>query len=127
LTPFGKGPEFILRDRDDKFGATFDRVARGAGIRVLKTAVRAPLMNSTCERFLGSARRECLDHVIILGEAHLKAVLSEYVAHFNRGRPHQGLEQQVPVPQSDADCNADGTIVAVPVLGGLHHEYRRAA
>jgi len=126
-TPFGKGPQFILRDRDDRFGADFDRVAKGAGIRVLKTAVQAPLMNATYERFLGSVRRECLDHVIILSEAHLKAVLVEWVAHFNRGRPHQGLEQRAPVP-SDASSGASaGKVIALPALGGLHHEYRRVA
>ena len=65
-TPFGCGPQFIIRDRDDKFGAGFDRIAAGAGARVVRTAVRAPLMNAVCERFLGSVRRECLDHVIIL-------------------------------------------------------------
>jgi putative transposase len=63
--------------RDAKFGAEFDRVAKGAGINVLKTAVRAPLMNSTCERLLGSVRRECLDHIIILSEPHLRSVLNE--------------------------------------------------
>ena len=127
LTPFGEGPQCIIRDNDNKFGAAFDRVVKGAGIRVLKTAIEAPLMNSTCERFIGSARRECLDHVIILGEAHLKAVLVEWVAHFNRGRPHQGLEQRVPVP-SDASSGASaGKVIALPVLGGLHHEYRRVA
>ena len=116
-TPFGEGPEFIIRDRDDKctapavlprcaraealratrplrglralrVGAEFDRVANGAGIRVLRTAVQAPLMNAPCEQFIGSVRRECLGHVIILSEAHLKAVLLEWVAYFNRGRPH---------------------------------------
>jgi transposase InsO family protein len=127
LTPFGEGPQCMIRDNDDKFGAAFDRVARGAGIRVLKTAVAAPLMNSTCERFIGSARRECLDHVIILGEAHLKAVLVEWVAHFNRGRPHQGLEQRVPVPSDASSAASAGKVIALPVLGGLHHEYRRVA
>jgi len=93
LTPFGKGPQFIIRDRDDKFGADFDRLATGAGSRVLKTAVQAPLMNATCERFIGSVRRECLDHVIVLGEAHLQCVLEEYCfRYFNRSRAHQGLE-----------------------------------
>ena len=122
LTPFGDGPQFIIRDRDNKFGAEFDRVAKGAGIRVLKTAIRAPLMNATCERFLGSVRRECLDHVIILGEGHLR-----YVAYFDGARPHQGLGQQIPVPHPGDDCAAGTRIVAFPVLGGLHHDYRRAA
>jgi transposase InsO family protein len=127
LTPFRKGPEFIIRDNDNKFGADFDRVAKGAGIRVLRTAIEAPLMNSTCERFIGSARRECLDHIIVLSEAHLRAVLDEWVGHFNRGRPHQGIEQRVPMPSDAASDAGAGKIVALPVLGGLHHDYRRAA
>jgi putative transposase len=67
-TPFGDGPRFLIRDPDNKFGAAFDRAAEGLGTRVIKTAVRTPDMNATCERFLGSVRRECLDHVIILNE-----------------------------------------------------------
>ena len=93
ITPFGTGPQFIIHDRDAKFGADFDRAAKGAGVRVLKTATHAPLMNATCERFLGSVRRECVDHIIILGERHLR--LSEYALHFNKSRPHQGLGQRV--------------------------------
>ncbi len=72
-------------------------------------------------------RRECLDHIIILSEAHSKAVLVEWVAHFNRGRPHQGIEQRVPVPSAEQSSTDRGSVVALPVLGGLHHEYRRAA
>jgi putative transposase len=91
-TPFGQGPKLIIRDRDDKLGAVFDRVATGAGIRVLRTAIQAPLINSVCERFLGSVRLECLDHVVILGEAHLQHVLAEYaLGYFNMARPHQGI------------------------------------
>jgi transposase InsO family protein len=73
----GCGPQFIIRDRDDKLGAAFDRVAAGAGARAVQTAVRAPLMNAVCERFLGSVRRECLDQVTILSERHLRHVLAE--------------------------------------------------
>lgn len=127
LTPFGEGPEFIIRDRDSKFGGEFDRVAKGAGIRVLKTAVRAPLMNSTCERFLGSIRRECLDHILILGERHLQSVLNEYVDYFNASRPHQGLDQHIPVARSEESRPNRVRVVALPVLNGLHHHYRRAA
>ena len=127
LTPFDEGPEFIIRDRDNKFGAEFDRAVMGAGSRVLKTAVQTPLMNATCERFLGSVRRECLDHVLILGEDHLRSILAAYVAHFNAGRPHQGIAQRVPSPRPDDAWGSAGTIMATPVLGGLHHEYRRAA
>ncbi len=102
-------------------------MAKGAGVRALKTAIKAPLMNSTCERFIGSARRECLDHVIILSEAHLKAVLEEWVAHFDRGRPHQGIDQTVPVAPDESSSASGGEVVAMPVLGGLHHEYRWVA
>jgi hypothetical protein len=127
LTPFDEGHKFTIRDRDDKFGAEFDRVATGAGIRVLKTAVQAPLMNATCERFLGSVRRKCLDHVLILGEDHLRSVLGEYVEHFNGARPHQGIEQRLPAPTGGPSYADRGKVVAIPVLGGLHHDYRRAA
>jgi transposase InsO family protein len=127
-TPFGQGPQFIIRDRDDKFGAVFDRIANGARIRVLRTAVQAPLMNSVCERFLGSVRRECLDHVIILSESHLRHVLAEYaLSYFNTARPHQGIGQRIPVPAEHLRSRFAGSVTAIPVLAGLHHEYRAAA
>ena len=84
-------------------------------------------MNSTCERFIASVRRECLDHIIVLGEDHLRTVLTEYVTCFNRSRPHQGLGQRVPVPVTAHDSASGGQVIAIPLLGGLHHEYRRAA
>jgi len=127
LTPFGSRPEFIIRDRDAKFGSAFDRIAKSSDIRVLKTAIRTPLMNATCERFVGSVRRECLDHIIILGEDHLRTVLTKYVAFFNTARPHQGLAQRVPVPSATVRSSTDGPVVAIPVLGGIHHDYQRAA
>ncbi len=95
-TPFGQGPDIVLRDRDDKFGPEFDRVVKGAGGRVVRTAVRASLMNAYCERFRGSVRRECLDQIIVLGERHLSSVLREYAFdYFNMARPHQGIGQSV--------------------------------
>jgi len=124
-TPFGEGPRFLIRDPDDKFGADFDRAARALGTRVIKTAVRTPDMNATCERFLGSVRRECLDHVIILSERQMLTVLAEYVRYFNEARPHQALAQSAPMRWSMAP--REGEVVAFPVLGGLHHDYRRAA
>ncbi len=127
-TPFGQGPKLIIRDRDDKFGAVFDRVATGAGIRVLRSAIRAPLMNSVCERFLGSVRRECLDHMIILGDVHLQHVLAEYsLSYFNTARPHQGIGQRVPVLGERSQARCAGSVSAIPVLGGLHNDYRAAA
>jgi transposase InsO family protein len=127
-TPFSTGPRFVLRDNDDKYGALFDSVARGVGIRVLRTAVQAPLMNATCERFLGSVRRECVDHVIIVGERHLLHVLREYaLRYFNEMRPHQGLGQRIPAGGDRRPVGLGGRIVAIPVLGGLHHDYVAAA
>jgi transposase InsO family protein len=84
-------------------------------------------MNSYCERFLGSVRRECLDHVLILGERHLERVLREYCCeYFNPSRSHQGIGQFVPAG-SASSASGQGDIVAVSVLGGLHHDYRLAA
>ncbi|HVY31890.1 MAG TPA: integrase core domain-containing protein [Polyangiaceae bacterium] len=120
-------PQFIVRDNDAKFGADFDRAALGAGIRVIRTAIHAPLMNATCERFLGTVRRECLDHVIILGVRHFERVLQEYCAFLNNGRPHQALAQQIPARPARANSSEHKVIVSFPILGGLHHDYRAAA
>jgi len=127
-TPFGEAPRFIIRDNDDKFGVEFDRVARASGIRVLRTPVRAPKANAICERFVGSVRRECLDHVLILSERQLLAALRGYLAHFNTGRPHQGISQRVPASENPPlEQHSRAGVAAVPILGGLHHEYRWAA
>jgi transposase InsO family protein len=97
-------------------------------MKVLRTAVQAPLMNSVCERFIGSARRECLDHVIILGRRHMKHVLEQYALHyFNMCRPHQGIVQRIPVPSPRKIYREDTKITSAPVLGGLHHDYQVAA
>jgi len=128
-TPFDQRPRYLVRDRDSKYGPAFARVAAATGISELRTAYRAPKQNATCERFLGSVRRECLDHVLVLGEAHLRRVLREYVAYFNGARPHQGVRQRIPdgAEASVLPPETGGKIQAVPVLGGLHHTYRRAA
>ncbi|MGH7438455.1 MAG: integrase core domain-containing protein [Polyangiaceae bacterium] len=96
-TALGAPPRFLLCDRDGKFPPTFDMLAQLTGIRVIRSAVRAPNMNAVCERFLGSLRRECLDHVPLLGEAHLHRTLAQYVRYHNEARPHQGLGQRTPV------------------------------
>lgn len=127
-TPFERRPRFLIRDNDGKDGLRFARVAAASGIRVLRAPVHAPRANATGERFLGSVRRECLDHVLILGERHLRRVLRAYVAYFNTARPHQGIGQAVPaVPEPAPATGPPGPIVSIPVLGGLHHEYRQAA
>jgi putative transposase len=124
-TPFGERPRFLIRDRDGKYGETFQRVAEGTNIDVLLTPVQAPQANAICERFWGSLRRECLDYFVLLGERHLYRVVGEYVSYFNNARPHQGISQQIPCGRG---CpSGDGKVVALPVLDGLHHYYRRAA
>ena len=128
-TPFGQRPAYLFRDNDSKYGQAFTRVAEASGITALRTAYRAPRQNATCERFLGSVRRACLDHILVLGEAHLRRVLREYASYFNGARPHQGVQQHIPDGAGGpVVCpGTDGKIRAIPVLGGLHHAYNRAA
>jgi len=128
-TPFGHSPKYLIRDNDRKFGSCFARVAATSGINILKTPYHAPRANAICERFLGSVRRECLDQVLILHEQQLHRVLRAYVAYFNRARPHQEIQQQIPEGEvsSIPPGQSGNCIIAVPVLGGLHHEYRRVA
>ncbi len=87
---------FLIRDRGSNFTRSFDAVFQATGARILRTAVQAPRMNATCERLVGTLRRELLDRMLILGEAHLRAVLTGYQAHYNTARPHQGIAQRVP-------------------------------
>ena len=110
-------------------GWAFASLAEASGIAVLRTAYRAPRENALCERFLGSVRRECLDHLLVLSEAHLRRILREYVAYFNGARPHQGVQQQVPdeATAGTSRRSMTGGVHAVPVLGGLHHAYQRLA
>ncbi len=128
-TPFGEVPQYLIRDNDAKYGSHFDTVAVGMGIEVLRTPIQAPRANAICERLMGSVRRECLDHILILSEAHLYRVLKEYVAYFNQARPHQGIQQRIPEPRGSAGGSGkdEGKVIGYPVLGGLHHDYRRAA
>jgi len=125
-TPDGKVPRFLIRDNDTKFGTEFDGVAEGVGIKVLRTPYHAPKANAFCERFLGSVRRECLDHTLILSTGHLDRVMSEYVEYFNNSRPHQGVGQRVP-SGIRATAKTRTPLERLPVLGGLHDEYRWAA
>ena len=87
---------FLIRDRGSNFTASFNAVFQAAGTRIVRSADRAPRMNAICERLVGTLRRELLDRVLILGEAHLHAVLAEYQVHYNTARPHQGIAQRVP-------------------------------
>jgi putative transposase len=125
-TPFGEGPRFLIRNNDKKFGEQFQQVVDGTDIEILPTPVEAPRANAFCERLLGSLRRECLDYMLILSERHLRRVVTEYVTYYNHARPHQGINQRISCDPPLPD-DPDGEIVGVPVLGGLHHDYRRQA
>jgi transposase InsO family protein len=126
--PFGKMPKYIIRDNDAKFGTRFDGLAKGTGVEVLKIPYRAPRANAICERFLGSVRRECLDHSPLVGEGQLYRVIREYVQCFNRARPHQRIGQHLPAgSRAEGSRPSRGKIPAFPILNGLHHDYRRAA
>ena len=119
--------KFLLRDRDSKFTVAFDDVFLGNGTRVIKTPVRSPRANSFAERFVGTLRRECLDHVLILGEQHLREVLAEYARHYNGHRPHQGLNQRPPQHQLGQAIDITAPVERKRAVGGLISEYRRAA
>ena len=93
--------KFLIRDRGSNFTASFDAVFQASGTRILRTAVQVPRMNAICERLIGTLRRELLDRVLIIGERHLQAVLTEYQAHYNTARPHQGIAQRAPDDKPD--------------------------
>jgi Integrase core domain len=113
--------------RDSKFTAAFDEVFSGNGTRVVKTTVRSLRANSCAERFAGTLRRECLDHVLILGERHLRSVLAEYARHYNGHRPHQAPRQEPPLREPGHTVDITARIERRQILGGLISEYREAA
>jgi transposase InsO family protein len=119
--------KFLLRDRDSKFTAAFDEVFAGNGTRVIKIPVRAPQANSFAERFMGTLRRECLDHMLILGDQHLRRVLAEYAQHYNSHRPHQALHQRPPLHQPGPAIDLTAQIERRQAVGGLISEYHRSA
>ena len=119
--------KFFIRDRDSKFTSAFDEVLAGNGTRVIRTPVRSPRANSFAERFVGTLRRECLDHVLVLGAPHLRKTLAEYARHYNGHRPHQSLQQEPPLRQPGHVLDITSRIEHRQILGGLISEYRRAA
>jgi putative transposase len=114
---------FLVRDRDSKFTAAFDAVFAGADIRIIRTPVRAPRANAIAERFIGTLRRECLDHLLITGPRHLAVVLEEYVEHYNTHRPHRSLDQHPPAGSTPPPSTATVRPLRRDRLGGLLHEY----
>jgi len=123
-TAWGRRPRHLVRDRDAVYGGDFTARARRLGIETVLTPVRAPRANAIAERVVRTLRNECLDHIIVLNEEHLRAVLREYTTYYNTARPHRSLGLQPPLPD---ERNLTGPIRTRPVLGGLHHAYERAA
>jgi putative transposase len=119
--------KFLLRDRDAKFSGGFDEVFRSEGVEVIRLPYRAPRANSFAERWVGTARREVLDHLLIFGRHHLARVLAEFVEHYHEARPHQGLGQRRPCEPAHVAPRTDRRVERRDRLGGLLHEYRQAA
>jgi transposase InsO family protein len=123
-TPRGSKPRHLLHDRDALYGRDFRQRAQRIGIDGIATPIHAPKANAIIERVIGTLRRECLDHLIILDEHHLLSVVREVVAYYNHDRPHRTLGLQTPEPRPRP---TSGPIRSRPVLNGLHHVYERAA
>ena len=123
---YDEAPRFLVRDRDSIYGRFFrDRVAN-LGLEEVVIAPRSPWQNPYAERLFGSIRRECLDHMIILNERHLRRILHDYFEYYHNCRTHLSLNRNSPLPRP-IDPPENGKIVAIPKVGGLHHWYRRAA
>jgi transposase InsO family protein len=134
--PSDHGYRFLIHDRDSIFSRALDQSLRNLGLRVLKTPPRVPQANAICERLLGTLRRECLDFLIPLTENHLRRLLHAWMCHANQGRPHMSLGPGIPQPSAVLPVAlqehrhrlpAHLRVVARPILGGLHHDYRLEA
>jgi transposase InsO family protein len=123
-TPWAQTPRHLLHDHDAVYGRDFHLRARRIGIDAIGTPIASPRTNAVIERVLGTLRRECLDHLIILHEQHLRSVLTEFVEYCNRERPHRTLHLETPV---QVHRPGEGPVRSRPVLGGLHPVYERAA
>ena len=127
LTGLLEQTRFLIRDRDSKFSGAFDEVFRSEGITVIQTPVRAPRANAYAERFVRTARNECLDWLLITGRRHLQHTLRVFVEHYNAQRPHRGLQLRTPVPVSRTALASVDQIERTVLLGGLIHEYSAIA
>jgi transposase InsO family protein len=121
-TPWGKGPKYLLHDRDRKYGRKFTAVAASSGIKELRSPIRAPKANAICERIIGSLKRECLDHMLIFHRSQVRRLVKQYATYYNLARPHQGIEQRIPErfaqnQHSVAKCSRT-RMISKPVLGG---------
>ena len=120
--PWDHAPRYLIRDRDTSYGPVFLQRIRAMGIRDRPIAPRSPWQNAYVERLIGSIRRECLDHMIVFGEAHLRRILRGYAAYYNASRTHRSLNKDAPIHRA---IERLGAVVSRPVLGGLHHQYCR--
>jgi transposase InsO family protein len=120
--PWGTTPTYLVRDNDGAYGQAFTSRIRAMGIRDRPISPRSPWQNPYAERLIGTLRRECLDHVLIYGERHLRRVLSLYSLYYNETRTHLGLAKDAPLRRA---VQRSGTIVTTPILSGLHHRYAR--
>jgi len=120
--PWEEAPSHLIRDRDGRYGHAVRRRLAAMGIRDHPTTPRSPWQNGHAERLIGSIRRECLDHIVILGEDHLRQVLQAYAACYNGLRTHLSLGKDAPTPRP---IQCVGQLIAEPILGGLHHQYCR--
>ncbi len=124
--PDETAPRFLIRDRDGIYGQAFQQRIRNMGIEEVVTAPRSPWQNPYVERLLGSIRRECLNHVIVLNERHLLRILRSYFAYYHESRTHLSLDRNSPI-QREVEPPECGKVIAIPQVGGLHHRYCRAA
>ena len=120
--PWTSAPTYLVRDNDAAYGHVFTSRLRAMGIRDRPISPRSPWQNGYAERLIGTVRRECLDRMLIFGEAHLRRILSLYAIYYNESRTHLSLHKDAPLHRAS---QRSGTVVAVPVLGGLHHRYAR--
>ena len=121
--PWNEAPRYMIRDRDSIYGAVITRRLRAMGIRDKPTAPASPWQNGVVERLIGSIRRECVDHVIVLGEVHLRRTLKSYARYYNETRTHLALGKDAPVSRP---VQRTGVVRSLAILGGLHHHYARA-
>ena len=124
--PFDTAPRFLIRDRDKIYGEKVVDTLRAIGVEQVVTSRKSPWQNGYVERVIGSIRRECLDHVIVLNHRHLRRVLKEYFEYYHEARTHLGLGKDSPVPR-EVESLDSGPVVAEPMVGGLHHRYYRQA
>jgi transposase InsO family protein len=120
--PWSEAPRYLIRDRDQSYGTVVKHRLRAMGIRDKPIAPDSPWQNGFAERLIGSIRRECVDHLIVLGEAHLLRILRAYVRYYNEIRTHRSLDKDAPISRP---VQRSGIISARPILGGLHHHYIR--